>query len=254
MFINEVTAIITGAAGGIGRAIVLDLLQKGAKVLACDVQEDGLNDLAVQCSEFKGSLLTTFCDITQEGDVKSCIDLAYQQLGSCNVLVNNAGILRDGKLAQLDPNGECIGLPLAQWASVIDTNLTGPMLMTREILLHWLPSGTQSNLIINISSMSAKGNSGQSAYSASKAGLNALTSSWAKEFSEYGIRVVGISPGIFDTPMALNLEEEDRNKMISFTLAKRAGRPYELAKLVETIILCDFISGKTIEIDGGGSF
>jgi 3-oxoacyl-[acyl-carrier protein] reductase len=84
--------------------------------------------------------------------------------------------------------------------------------------------------------------------------LNALTSSWAKEFSEYGIRVAGISPGLFDTPMAFNLAEEDRNKIISLTLAKRAGRPYELAKLVETIILCDFISGKTIEIDGGGSF
>jgi 3-oxoacyl-[acyl-carrier protein] reductase len=254
MLINEATAIITGAAGGIGRAIVLDLLQQGARVLACDVEEDGLNDLANQCSEFEGSLLTTFCDITQESDVKNCVNFAYQKFNSCNILINNAGILRDGKLAQLDSHGEYIGLPLAQWLSVIDTNLTGPMLMTREILLHWLPLGAQSNLIINFSSMSAKGNSGQSAYSASKAGLNALTSSWAKEFSDYGIRVAGISPGLFDTPMALHLEEEDRNKIISLTLAKRAGRPHELAKLVETIILCDFISGRTLEIDGGGSF
>lgn len=254
MQINESSVIVTGAAGGIGRAIVIELLHQGAKVLACDVDEDGLNDLAHQCSDLEGSLVTVFCDITQEDDVKNCVDLIYQKFGSCNVLINNAGVLRDGKLAQLDQSGGCIGLPLAQWLSVIDTNLTGPMLMAREVLLHWLPLASKSNLIINISSMSAKGNGGQSAYSASKAGLNALTSCWAKEFSDYGVRVVGISPGLFDTSMALNLEEESRNRIIALTLAKRAGKPQELAKLVETIIQCEFISGKTIEIDGGGSF
>ena len=149
MLINEATVIITGAAGGIGRVIVLDLLQKGARVLACDIEEDGLNNLASQCSKYENSLLTTFCDITQENDVKNCVKLAYQKFDSCNILINNAGILRDGKLAQLDSNGECIGLPLAQWLAVIDTNLTGSMLMTREMLLHWLPLGAQSNLIIN---------------------------------------------------------------------------------------------------------
>jgi 3-oxoacyl-[acyl-carrier protein] reductase len=254
MQINESTVIVTGGAGGIGQAIVLALLQQGAKVLACDVDEEGLDNLVLQCADYRKSLLTMFCDITQEDDVKKSVDLAYKTFGTCNVLINNAGILRDGKLVQLEQSGGCISLPLAQWNSVIDTNLTGPMLMAREILQHWLPSEKQPNLIINISSMSAKGNGGQSAYSASKAGLNALTSCWAREFADYGIRVVGISPGLFDTPMALSLEDEAKDRIIALTLAKRAGRPQELAKLVETIIQCEFISGKTIEIDGGASF
>lgn len=254
MLIHETVVIITGAAGGIGSAIVKELLQQGGKVLACDVDADGLNELAIEFQAFKNSLAIASCDITQENDVKNCVDFAYQTFGSCNVLINNAGVLRDGKLVQRDLDGGCIRLPLAQWVAVIDTNLTGPMLMTREVLMRWLGLSPQPSLIINISSMSAKGNSGQSAYSASKAGLNALTSSWAKEFSEYGVRVVGIAPGLFDTQMANTLEEVIKEKILSLSHAKRAGRPNELAKLVETIIQCEFISGRTIEIDGGSEF
>jgi len=254
MEIDSSIVIVTGAASGIGYATVCNLIKSGAKVAACDINEAGLKILNAELQSTSEHFFYQAFDLTNESSVKKFIEQAFEKLGPCNILINNAGILRDGHLVKMDEENAYYALPTAQWRTVLETNLTAPMLMARETILKWLTLKISPALIINVSSIASKGNAGQSAYAASKAGLNALTMCWGKEFCKDGIRVVGIAPGLIDTPMASSLNPKDFLEISKKSHLGRAGKPEEVWELIRTLIHCEFMASQIYAIDGGNSF
>ncbi len=243
--LSSVTAVVTGAASGIGRCFTRELLAAEATVIAVDVDSRGLEALGTA-----PRLRTARVDVSNEAQVKAF----FGDLPTPNVLVNNAGILRDGLLVSRDPDGFVRKLPTAQWKSVLDVNLTGPYLMAREAAALMVENDVRPALIVNVSSITSGGNPGQSNYAASKAGLDADTRTWALELASHGIRVAGIAPGLIDTPMAARLSEGERRQILESIPLKRMGRPEEIWLALKFIIECDFLTGRVISVDGGANY
>jgi 3-oxoacyl-[acyl-carrier protein] reductase len=137
---------------------------------------------------------------------------------------------------------------------VLDVNLTGPFLMAREVLTDILKRDTSPAVIVNISSITRAGNPGQSNYSASKSGLDALTRTWALELARFGVRVGGIAPGLIDTPILDNISEQAMKHLVASIPLGRIGKPHEIWLALKFIIECDYFTGRTIEVDGGTTF
>ena len=253
MKIGDIKAIVTGAASGIGRHFALQLARSGAGVIAVDIDADGLRGLAGAAHGTPGQLLTARLDIMREDEVKAGVEDALARLGGLDTLINCAGILRDGLLAVVEEQW-VRKLPTAQWKAVIDTNLTGPFLMAREVAASILQRRVRPGLIVNVSSVTSKGNPGQSNYSASKAGLDALTRTWALELAPHGIRVAGIAPGFTDTPMLAAMSAEHRERMLGQVPHGRAGTTEEIWLALEFIIRCDYFTGRSLDVDGGAAF
>jgi 3-oxoacyl-[acyl-carrier protein] reductase len=142
-------------------------------------------------------------------------------------------------------------LPLAQWKRVLDTNLTGSFLTTREMAAAMLESGGGPRLIVNLSSVFRWGNEGQTAYAASKGGLDAVTRTWAMELAPHGIRVAGIAPGLIDTPILNNIASHARESLMQRIPAGRIGRPDEVWLALKFVIECEYFNGSILEVDGG---
>ena len=253
MRLDEVRAIVTGAASGLGRCFSMELARNGAFVAAVDSNLSGLEQLKTESHGLKGEIFVTQVDVTHESSVVLFMNKISEKFGGINVLVNNAGILRDGPLAKKE-GGWTRKLPTAVWKQVIDVNLTAPYFLAREMTADALQREQNGGLIVNISSLSRVGNPGQSNYAASKAGLDACTRTWALELAPYGIRVAGIAPGLVDTPMLDQLSEETRNALIAGIPLQRIGTPYEIWLALKFIIECDYFSGRVIEVDGGSTF
>ncbi len=253
MNVSDIKAIVTGAASGIGRRFGLELARAGAGVLGVDVDADGLNSLAREAQGVPGRLLTARIDVTREDEVKAGVEDAVARLGGLDTLINCAGILRDGLLVAREEEW-VRKLPTAQWKAVVDTNLTGPFLMAREVAASLLRRGVRPGLIVNVSSVTREGNPGQSNYAASKAGLDALTRTWALELAPHGIRVAGIAPGLTDTPMLAAMSAEHRERMLGHVPLGRAGTTEEIWLALEFIVRCDYFTGRVIDVDGGAAF
>lgn len=253
MQLEQVRAIVTGAASGIGRCFATELARHGASVAAVDVNTSGLEELQAETKDLSGEVITTQLDVTNESAVVLFMNKVSEKFGGVNVLVNNAAILRDGPLAKKE-GGWTRKLPTAVWKQVIEVNLTAPYFLAREMVAGALQQPQGSGLIVNISSLSRAGNPHQSNYSASKAGLDACTRTWALELAQYGIRVAGIAPGLVDTPMLGQLGEETRNSLIAGIPLQRIGTPHEIWLALKFIIECDYFTGRVIEVDGGSTF
>ena len=253
MNIAGVRAIVTGAARGLGACFALQLVRAGAFVAAGDINEKGLLELKQSAAGAPGRLLTAFLDVAQERSVSEFVQSAAAGLGCVNVLVNNAGILRDGVIARPE-DGWIKKLPSTQWKQVLDVNLTGVFLMVRETLGYVLKSGISPSVIVNISSVTRAGNPGQSGYAASKAGLDALTRTWALELAPFGVRVAGIAPGVINTPILENITQEAMDHLLAGIPLGRIGTPEEIWLALKFILECDYFTGRTVEIDGGASF
>jgi 3-oxoacyl-[acyl-carrier protein] reductase len=253
MQLEQVRAVITGAASGLGRCFATELAREGALVAAVDVNMHGLEVLKAGTKDLKGEVVTTQLDIANESAVVLFMNKTSEKFGGVNVLVNNAAILRDGPLAKKE-GGWTRKLPTAVWKQVIDVNLTAPYFLAREMVADTLQRRQQPALIVNISSLSRAGNPHQSNYSASKAGLDACTRTWALELAAHGIRVAGIAPGLVDTPMLGQLGEDTRNSLIDGIPLQRIGTPYEIWLALKFIIECDYFTGRVIEVDGGSTF
>jgi 3-oxoacyl-[acyl-carrier protein] reductase len=253
MQIDQVRAIVTGAAGGLGRCFTTELARHGASVAAVDVNTVGLEELKAETNDLKGQVFTSQLDVTNESAVVLFMNKTSEKLGGVNVLVNNAAILRDGPLAKKE-GGWTRKLPTAVWKQVIDVNLTGPYFLAREMVADALQRQQDASLIVNISSLSRAGNPHQSNYSASKAGLDACTRTWALELAAYGIRVAGIAPGLVDTPMLGQLGEDTKTTLISGIPLQRIGTPYDIWLALKFVIECDYFTGRVIEVDGGSTF
>lgn len=253
MKLEQVQALITGSASGLGYCFALELARAGAKVMAVDVNAAGLHLLESESRELTGTVLTGKLDVTDEASVTSFVRDTSEQLGGFNVLVNNAGILRDGLLVQKE-NSWIKKLPMTPWKQVIDVNLTGPYLLTREVTADIIKRGIKESVVVNISSISRSGNPGQSNYAASKAALDACTRTWALELASHGVRVAGIAPGLVDTPLLQHISEEAKTSLINGIPLGRIGAPYEIWLALKFIIECDYFTGRVIEVDGGSTF
>ena len=252
MDVQDAKIIVTGAASGMGKCFAEELARDGAQVMACDVDEEGLEALADELAEADGEVATQVCDVSDEEEVVAMVEATVEAFGGVNGLVNNAGIFRDGLLVKKDrETGEVSKMPLDQWQSVIDVDLTGPFLCSREVAAQMVEDEVDSGVIVNISSVARHGNQGQTNYSAAKAGLVADTKLWAEELSRYNIRVGAIAPGFVETPILEGMPERMRDKMIGAVPLGRAGKPEEIYQALKFIVECDYFTGRCVDVDGG---
>ncbi|NOK38480.1 SDR family oxidoreductase [Corallococcus exercitus] len=251
MKLNELRCLVTGAASGLGRAIALGLCREGARVAALDLNEAGLGQLEEEARGLPGQLLPLRADVTREEEVVAAVKRASEAFEFLNGLVNNAGIYRDGVLVKVDRNGRVLKMPRAQWQVVIDTDLTGPYLLAREVAAQMIEKKVQPGIIINVSSISRAGVSGQTNYSAAKAGVVADARVWAEELAPYGIRAAAIAPGFFQTPILDAMKQETLDQWLSRIPLKRLGNPDEIFAAVRFIVECEYFNGSCLELDGG---
>jgi 3-oxoacyl-[acyl-carrier protein] reductase len=252
MELKQVKAIVTGGGGGLGQFFTLALAEAGAQVVAGDSNAAGLRQLATEAEALSGQVFLSKLDVCDEASVASCVALAVEKMGGLNVLINSAGIARDGLLIDREEGGVKT-LPLAQWRKVIEVNLTGQFLMTRAFAKQAVESGTGDAAVVNLSSIARAGNPGQSNYAASKAGLDACTRTWALELARYGIRVGGVAPGVTETGFLEGFSAEALERLKAGIPLARLGRPRDIWQAVRFIVECDFFTGRTVEVDGGAS-
>lgn len=246
---NKVVAI-TGAGRGLGRAIALAFAAQGAEIAALDLRAPDLDETCAQCTALGVRATSYLTNVTDEVQVIQSLDTVVATSGRLDVLVNNAGITKDALLVKAQ-DGEIVSkMSLAQWQSVVDVNLTGVFLCGREAALRMIRLGN-GGLIINISSISREGNPGQTNYSATKAGVAAMTVVWAKELARYGIRSAAIAPGFCATEILAAMKPEMVERVKAAVPLRRLGDPAEIAATAVFIAQNDFVTGRVIEVDGG---
>ena len=250
MKLQQLYTVVTGAAGGLGRRFVYNLLQAGASVAAGDTNAAGLRSLKAEAEELPGRLHVGRLDVTDETSTGRFLVDAAAALGSLNSLIHSAGISRDGLLVQQD-GGQIRKLTLTQWRKVVDVNLTGAFLMTRDLAAHMLEQDVGPGCFVHLSSVCRKGNPGQSNYAASKAGLDAATRTWALELAPHGIRVAAVAPGVTQTGFLEGMAPERLAEMTASIPVGRIGNPDEIWGAVRFVLENDFFNGRVLEIDGG---
>jgi NAD(P)-dependent dehydrogenase (short-subunit alcohol dehydrogenase family) len=236
------TAIVTGAAKGIGKAICQRLLHDGYAVVAVDVDEQAGNDLLTALNDQPISFHKT--NISNEAEVKGLFSAVVEKHHRIDAVVNNAGIIRDNMIWKMSVD---------DFDAVINVNLKGTWLMCREAAI--VMKEQQAGRIVNIASRAWLGNRGQSNYSASKAGVVALTRVLALELGKYHVSVNAVAPGLIDTPLTQKLEPVVLQKLIDAQPSKSMGTPDDVANAVAFLVNADtqFITGQTIYVDGGKS-
>ena len=248
MKIEGSVCVVTGAGRGLGHQIAVDLAREGARVFGCDISDHNVADLEDLAEKEKLDIRLSTCDVTEEDSVVRFFEGIESTAGKLDVLVNNAGTTRDGLLLKYRKN-RVDKLPLQDFQAVLEVNLVGVFLCAREAAA--IMAKQSRGVIINISSVSRAGNFGQTNYSASKAGVDAMTVTWSKELSRYKIRVAGIAPGYLNTEMVAAVKPEALEKIVDQVPVKRLGEPWEIASTVRFIIENDFVNGRILEIDGG---
>lgn len=252
MDISSSKVLVTGGGSGMGREFVLEFARTGASVAFCDVAADGIAGTLEAAKGLPGKVVGFSCDVSDEAQVTSTIAQAWEALGGLSVVVNNAGIFRDGLLVKEDKEtGTVKKMSLKAWNQVIAVDLTGPFLVTREFAAKALETKSKGGVVVNISSISRHGNPGQSNYSAAKAGLIADTKLWGQELARYGIRVGAIAPGFIDTPILQAMRPEVLEGMLKAVPLRRAGKPSEIFLAVKFIVECDYFTGRCLDVDGG---
>jgi len=245
MQLSQSRILITGGGRGIGNFIANGLLEKAAKVIIIDQDEQLLKDIP----ENK-NLLKYNCDITDAAAVEHLIREIFEQAGGINVCINNAGVIHSEPLVNLLSRNDKKH-SISNWQKVINVNLNAVFYITSNVVENMILK-KEKGVIINISSISAQGNAGQSAYAASKAAVEALTKTWSKELGMFKIRCACIAPGFFNTPSTR--ESLSENMLAKWQKAAALGRLGELEELrsaVEFIISNDYFNGKVLALDGG---
>lgn len=246
MRLKDRTIIVTGAGGGIGRAISLRLAGEGADLALFDIGEAVEETAAlVRAQSPQARVLTARVDVAGSAAVNAGVELVRAQLGTISGLVNNAGLTAN--VAPIDRMDD------AQWAREIGVNLTGPFNLIRAVIPDMVARGW--GRIVNISSVAARGGLyRQAGYSASKAGLLGLTRNVTLEYADKGITCNAVLPGLIETPAVQRMPAPITDFALSLTPARRLGQPAEIAALVA--FLCSdesaYVNGAEIDADGGG--
>jgi len=241
---EEKTVLITGASGGMGKAMAKKFSENKANVALNDIntQEEKLKELVKEIEDNQGVAEYFLADVSNFKEVEKMIEDIKQKFGKIDILINNAGITKDRTLAKMTQE---------EWQRVIDVNLTGVFNCTKAAL----PLIIQNQgKIINISSLvGLRGNFGQVNYAAAKAGIIGFTKSLSKELGRFGVTVNAIAPGFIETPLTENLSEELKVMVKKLTSLGRFGKPEEVAEAV--IFLAsdksNFITGAVLNVDGG---
>lgn len=252
MQIKDLKIIVTGAASGLGASAAKCLAREGATVIAVDIDRDGLETVRADIAGAGGRITVHAADISIEQDAVNAVKQAVADHGGVNGLINSAGIYRDGLLV----HGDGRKLPLAQWRKVLDVDLTGTFLMTREVAAHMVSAKISPGVIINIASISRHGNVAQSNYAAAKAAVTADTRVWARELARYGIRVAAVSPGLIETPILADdlIDPVVLADYVARIPLGRLGQPREIDSAIKFIIDCDYFTGECVEVNGGFFF
>ncbi|MEM6390578.1 MAG: SDR family NAD(P)-dependent oxidoreductase [Pseudomonadota bacterium] len=246
MDISDVKAVVTGGASGLGEATVRYLHAAGARVAVFDRDAERGAALAQELGASVHPL-----DVTSEPEVQAALDAARTEMGGLNVAVNCAGIATGAKTV-----GRSGPHPLGSFARTIEINLVGAFNVSRlaaAMMAENAPDADgQRGVIVQTASVAAfDGQKGQSAYSASKAGVAGMTLPMARDLGALGIRVMAIAPGIFRTPMLEGLGQEIMDGLAEDVIfPRRLGRPEEFAALVSFVLSCSYLNGETIRLDG----
>ena len=248
MQLDQVKAVVTGGASGLGFAVAKHLVAHGAKVALLDVNDEKGNVAAAQLGAAASYFRT---DVTNEDGVATTLKEAHAKLGGLNVLVNCAGILGAGRV--LGKEGP---MPLKTFATTVTVNLIGSFNVAKaaaDLMQHNAPGEDgERGVIVNTASIAAyEGQIGQAAYSASKGGVVAMTLPMAREFARIGVRVMTIAPGVFHTPMVDGMPEHVYQSLCAqVPYPSRLGKPEEYADTVAFILQNRYLNGATIRIDG----
>ncbi len=236
-------ALVTGASQGIGRACALELAKSGATVALAARNEAKLAEVAAEIAALGGLAAPFALDVASDESIRAQAKAVLQQFGKVEILVNNAGITRDGLMMRMKR---------ADWDDVVGTNLTGAFLLTQALLPAMLKN--RWGRVINITSVVGRtGQAGQVNYAASKAGMIGFTRSLAREVASRNITVNAVAPGYIETPMTAVLDEKQREVMLVQIPLGRAGTDVEIAQSVAFLAsdAAAYITGHVLDVNGG---
>ena len=238
--LNGKTALITGATGGIGRAIAKTLHAQGANLILTDISAEALDAFRAEL----GDRVAVFAgNITNENDIKSLVKFGTETFGNIDILINNAGITKDTLSMRMTDD---------MWDAVLAVNLTAGFRLTREVLPQMMKK-RWGRIVSMASIVGVIGNVGQANYAASKAGLIAMSKSIAGEVAGRGITANCIAPGFIATPMTENLPDNVKQAMLDRIPMKRMGTPQDIANVVAFLASDEsaYVTGQTINVNGG---
>lgn len=244
--------IVTGAAAGIGRATALRFAREGARIAAWDVNADCAAASLAELASAGGEALFQSVDVSDQASVEQATSDVIARWGAIDVLVNNAGILRDGMLVKCKDGVPLSVLSDERFDAVIGVNLKGVFVCTRAVAPHMISAG--GGVILNASSVvGLYGNFGQTNYVATKAGVIGMTKVWARELGRYGIRVNALAPGFIATEMVKQMPEKVLERMKAGTPVGRLGEPEDIANAYLWLAssAASFVSGAVLSVDGG---
>jgi NAD(P)-dependent dehydrogenase (short-subunit alcohol dehydrogenase family) len=242
--LKDRVAIVTGAGSGIGAATAKRLAAEGAAVVAADANADSAGKTASEVEAAGGRALGVKCDVSQKAEVDAMVKRALEAFGGLQILVNNAGITRDGFAKKLGED---------KWDQVMAVNLKGTFLCCQAAMLPMMEKNY--GRIVTTASVAVLGNPGQANYSASKAGVIGLTRTLALELSRNQVTVNCVAPGATDTAMFNGVPEEIKQKIVASIPLKRMAKPEEIAALHAFLVSDEaaYITGQVIFCDGGSS-
>lgn len=250
--LKDKVVIVTGAGAGIGFATAEAFAAQGAKVAAWDVTDTNAAQVEAALTAAGGGAMFQRVDVSNSAEVNAAVDALVAAWGRVDVLVNNAGIVRDGQLIKWKEGALVGSMSDDVFDKVIDVNLKGPFVCTRAVVPHMIKAG--GGAILNASSVvGLYGNFGQTNYVATKAGVIGMTRTWARELAKYKIRVNAVAPGFIATEILKSMPAKVLEGMVAKTPIGRMGEPADIANAYVWLgsDLATFVTGAVISVDGG---
>jgi len=252
MRFKDKVVVVTGGANGIGQSVAEQFAKEGARVAIWDLADEAGEKLAGEINARNEIALYKHVNVTQSDDVDAAVEELVGEWGQIDILINNAGILRDGQLVKVKDGEIQKRMTDEMFDMVIDVNLRGVFICTRAVAPHMIQQ--KRGVILNATSVvGLYGNFGQTNYVATKSGVIGMTKVWARELGRYGVRVNAIAPGFIATEMVMAMPEKILDGMKQHTPLGRLGEPQDIANAYAFLASdqASFISGTVLSVDGG---